>query len=145
MTKRANQRPDLEAPFINAVTGLPEYPVAALARAAVAEHERFSRDRALLEEELKLTTDSKLRRLLELRLDIEACDFLAITGRRIARRSETLAGQENTEEARKFRARAIEQEQIAQRLREQFDEHSRHRASHHRTRPDTTAHPGAAR
>ena len=97
-------------------------PYGSLARAAMAEHASFIWDRRELTLQIAQTEDPEERRALELRRDIEASDYMAITSRRIAGQSEVITGRRSSEEAVRFRHQAADYEEQSRELRQQFRE-----------------------
>lgn len=98
-------------------------PYGSLARSAMAEHARFMQERQTLDRQLAQEKDPEARKALELRKQIEAADYMALTDRRIASQSEIITGKLNSPEAIKSRERATEFEKEAAQLREQYREH----------------------
>lgn len=97
-------------------------PYASLARAAMAEYGSFMRDREKLARDIAQESDPRRRKMLELRRDIEAADYMAITSRRLAAQSEVIVGRSDTEEAVRQRTRAADFEAQARELRQQYRE-----------------------
>ncbi len=97
-------------------------PYGSLARASMAEYGSFLRDRGSIEHQIAQAKDPATRKSLELRRDIEAAEYMAITSDRIAVQSEIIVGRRNTDEAMKQRERAIAFRKEAQGLREQYRE-----------------------
>lgn len=98
-------------------------PYGSLSRASMAEYASFRRDREELSRQIAAETDPDKRRTLELRQEIELCDYMTITSHRIAGQSEVIVGRSNTDEAVRQRAQAKEYEERAQQLRAQYREH----------------------
>lgn len=73
-------------------------PYASLAAAAMDEHGRFAREQAELKEQAAAANDPAERRLLELRQQIEAADYMALTSDRLARIGRVVAGDFQTPE-----------------------------------------------
>ncbi len=78
-------------------------PYETLARAAMAEHASWREGQETLARAIAKATDPKEREALQTRKQIEAYDYLTITGDRIARQSEIIVGRLNSEEAVKMR------------------------------------------
>jgi hypothetical protein len=97
-------------------------PYGSLARTAMAEYGAFHRDREKLAEQIAQAKDAQERQALELRREIEAADYMAITSRRIAAQSEVITGRKDGEEAVRNRALAAENEARAKELRAEFRE-----------------------
>ncbi|HXA92871.1 MAG TPA: hypothetical protein VNU73_06455, partial [Steroidobacteraceae bacterium] len=98
-------------------------PYGSLARASMAEYASFRRDREELSRQIAAETDPDKRRTLELRQEIELCDYMTITSHRIAGQSEVIVGRSNTEEAVRQRAQAEAYEERGRQLRAQYREH----------------------
>jgi Ti-type conjugative transfer relaxase TraA len=98
-------------------------PYGSLARASMAEYGSFRRDREELSRQIAAETDPDKRKALELRQEIELCDYMAITSHRIAGQSEVIVGRSNTDEAVRQRAQAKEYEDRGRQLRAQYREH----------------------
>jgi len=98
-------------------------PYGSLARASMAEYSSFRRDREELSRQIAAETDPDKRKTLELRQEIEYCDYIAITSHRIAGQSEVIVGRSNTDEAVRQRAQAKEHEERGRQLRAQYREH----------------------
>jgi hypothetical protein len=97
-------------------------PYGSLARASMAEYASFRRDREELSRQIAAETDPDKRRTLELRQEIELCDYMSITSHRIAGQSEVIVGRSNTEEAVRQRAQAKAYEERGRQLRAQYRE-----------------------
>lgn len=95
-------------------------PYGSLARAAMAEYGSFARDREKLAEQIAKAKDPEERRGLELRRDIEAADYMAITSHRIASQSQVITGRRDSEQAIEFKERAAGYEAQAKELRAEF-------------------------
>ena len=95
-------------------------PYESLARAAMAEYGAFLRERSKLDAEIAKTNDPLERRRMELRRDVEAAEYMAITSERIAGQSEIIVGKMNSPEAVKERARATAFKAEAEKLREEY-------------------------
>jgi hypothetical protein len=98
-------------------------PYGSLARASMAEYSSFRRDREELSRQIAAETDPDKRRTLELRQEIELCDYMTITSHRIAGQSEVIVGRSNTEEAVRQRAQAKTYQERGRQLRAQYREH----------------------
>jgi hypothetical protein len=103
-------------------------PYGSLSRAAMAEYGAFIRDREQLKAEIAKEQDPEARRALELRQEIEANDYMAITSKRIASQSEVITGRRDSEEAVRFRERAAEYEEQSKELRQQYRNQAAERA-----------------
>ena len=95
-------------------------PYESLARAAMAEYAAFLRERSKLDAEIAKTSDPLERRRMELRKDVEAAEYMAVTSERIAGQSEIIVGKMNSPEAVKERARAKAFKAEAEKLREEY-------------------------
>lgn len=104
-------------------------PYGSLARASMAEYGAFIRDREQLKAQIAQEQDLEARRALELRRDIEANDYMAITSQRIASQSEVITGRKDSEEAVRFRERAADYQEQSQELRQQYRELATERAA----------------
>jgi hypothetical protein len=118
-------------------------PYGSLARASMAEHGVFIRDRENLDRQIARTEDPKERRALELRQQIEAADYMAVTSERIATQSEIIVGRRNTDESVKQRERAASFQKEAKELREQYKELQVSRAREKQETRDRIADPPA--
>ena len=98
-------------------------PYGSLARASMTEYASFRRDREELNRQIAAESDPAKRKTLELRQEIERCDYMSITSHRIAGQSEIIVGRSNTEEAVRQREQAREYEERARELRAQYREH----------------------
>jgi hypothetical protein len=96
-------------------------PYGSMARAAMAEYGAFSKQQQSLDMQIANETDPDTRRALEMRKEIETCEYIAITDRRIARMDETLAGRE-TDYVKQHRDRADGMDERTQALREEYRE-----------------------
>jgi len=103
-------------------------PYGSLARTAMAEYGAFVRDREQLKTQIAQEQDPEARRALELRQDIEASDYMAITSQRIASQSEVITGRRDSEEAIRFRERAAEYQEQSKELRQQYRDLATERA-----------------
>lgn len=99
-------------------------PYASLARASMAEYGAFMRDRDKLNQQIAQTKDPAMR---EMRKGIEAADYMALTGDRIATQSELITGRLNSEEAQKQRAQAQAYREQSKALRGQLRERQQSR------------------
>jgi hypothetical protein len=97
-----------------------KYPYSSLARAAMAEYGALIRAREELTRQIAKEQDSELRRALELRKEIEAADYMAITSHRIAGQSIAITGRRDSEEAVRFRERAGDYEAQSRALRQEY-------------------------
>lgn len=97
-------------------------PYESLARSAMAEYGAFLRDRENLDRQRAKTTDPVERQRLDLRKQIEAAEYMALTSERIAGQSEIIVGKMNSPEAMKERARAKGFQEQAQALRQEYRE-----------------------
>jgi hypothetical protein len=104
-------------------------PYGSLARSAMAEYGSFIRDREQLKAQIAKEQDPEARRALELRQDIEANDYMAITSKRIASQSEIITGRRDSEEAVRFRDRAAGYEEQSKELRQQYRDLAAERAA----------------
>jgi hypothetical protein len=95
-------------------------PYGSLARTAMAEYGTFIRDREQLTQQIAQEQDAEARKALELRKEIEANDYMAITSRRIAGQSEVITGRHDSEEAVRFRERADDYEAQSKELRHEY-------------------------
>lgn len=104
-------------------------PYGSLARAAMAEYGAFIRDRERLAQQIAQEQDAEARQALELRKEIEANDYMAITSHRIAGQSEIITGRHDSEEAVRFRERAAEYEAQSKELRQEYRDLATERAA----------------
>ena len=104
-------------------------PYSSLARAAMAEYGAFIRDRGQLTQQIAKEQDAEARKALELRKEIEANDYMAITSRRIAGQSEVITGRRDSEEALRFRERATDYEAQSKELRQEYRDLATERAA----------------
>jgi hypothetical protein len=74
-------------------------PYGSLAKSAMSEYALFHRNQEKLREEMAKEQDPAQRRVIELRKNIEACDYMAITGERLAGISVAIAGRESPQAA----------------------------------------------
>jgi len=104
-------------------------PYSSLARAAMAEYGAFIRDREQLTQQIASAQDAEARKTLELRKEIEANDYMAVTSRRIAGQSEVITGRHDSEEALRFRERATDYEAHSKELRQEYRDLAAERAA----------------
>ena len=97
-------------------------PYESLARSAMAEYGGFLRDRENLDRQIARTSDPNERQKLELRKEIEAAEYMALTSERIAGQSEIIVGKMNSPEAMRQRERAKVFQEQAQALRKEYRE-----------------------
>jgi hypothetical protein len=116
-------------------------PYGSLARASMTEYASFRRDREELSRQIAAETDPARRKTLELRQEIELCDYMSITSHRIAGQSEIIVGRSNTDEAVRQRAQAKEYEERAKQLRAQFREQVAEQQLGKDTEPEQTQEP----
>jgi ATP-dependent exoDNAse (exonuclease V) alpha subunit len=103
-------------------------PYGSLSRAAMSEYGAFIRDRENLNQQIAGEKDAEARKVLELRRDIEAADYMATTDRRIASQSEVISGRRNSEEAIRHRERAAEFEAQSKEMRQEYRDRTTERA-----------------
>jgi len=120
-------------------------PYASLSRAAMAEYGAFIQDRERLATQIAQEQDPDARRELELRREIEAADYMAITSRRIAGQSEIITGRRDSDEATRFRERAAEYENQSKELRQQYRDLAAERAEREVSRAETEREDGRDR
>lgn len=104
-------------------------PYGSLARTAMAEYGAFIQDREQLTQQIAQERDAEARKALELRKEIEANDYMAITSRRIAGQSEVITGRHDSEEAVRFRERADDYEAQSKELRQEYRDLATERAA----------------
>ncbi len=104
-------------------------PYNSLARAAMAEYGEFIRDRERLTQQIAKEQDQEARQALELRKEIEANDYMAVTSHRIAGQSEVITGRHDSEEAIRFRERASDYEAQSKELRQEYRDLATERAA----------------
>lgn len=97
-------------------------PYSSLARSAMAEYGAFLRDRENLNRQIGRTSDPLELQKLELRKQIEAADYMAITSERIARQTEIVVGKMNAPAAMRERERAKAFQEEAKGLRKEYQE-----------------------
>lgn len=89
-------------------------PFGSLARAAMSEYQTFTRQQVELREQIGKARDPEVKRMLELRRQIEAHDYMAITHGRLAGISRAITqgdnaiAQRDDEEASRHRVRSME-------------------------------------
>lgn len=88
----------------------------------MVEYGAFLRDRENLDRQIAKTTDPVERQRLDLRKQIEAAEYMALTSERIAGQSEIIVGKMNSPEAMKERVRAKGFQEQAQALRKEYRE-----------------------
>jgi hypothetical protein len=81
-------------------------PYASLARAAMAEYGQFHRQRENLKKDAERQKDPGKKAEIELRMKIEACDYMALTSERLAGISAVIGGREDAPQANADRERA---------------------------------------
>lgn len=94
-------------------------PYGSLAKAAMAEYGQFVRQRADLQRRAENERDPARRVELELRIKIEACDYMALTSERLAGISASIAGREDSPIAKRDRGHAAVWREHATLLREE--------------------------
>ena len=104
-------------------------PYSSLARAAMTEYGDFIRDREQLTQQIAKEQDTEARKALELRKEIEANDYMAITSHRIAGQSEVITGRRDSEEALRFRESATDYEAQSKELRQEYRDLATERAA----------------
>ena len=95
-------------------------PYHSLARAAMAEYGALIRENEHLNTAIAKEQNPEARKALELRQEIQGCDYMAITSLRIASQSEVITGRMNSEEAVLCREHASAYEARSKALREQY-------------------------
>jgi hypothetical protein len=93
-------------------------PYGSLSRAAMQEYAMFHRRQEQLRDEIAKEKDPGKRREIELKREIEGCDYMAITSERLAGMSEVIVGRNDTPQALLDRARAHAYQERARELRE---------------------------
>lgn len=89
-------------------------PFGSLARAAMAEYQAFNKQQQDLKQQISREQNPETKRMLELRREIEANDYMAITHERLAGISRAITRGDNEiarlddEEASRYRARSME-------------------------------------
>lgn len=94
-------------------------PYGSLAKAAMSEYGMFQRQQKELHKAIDAEQDPAKRELLQLRQQIEAVDYMAITSERMAGISAVIAGRQDASEAVRDRERAEHYRDEAGKLREQ--------------------------
>ena len=97
-------------------------PYRSLARAAMAEYGAFHREQDRLRREIAAETNAEKRQLLELRKEIEAADYMAITSERLAGIGRVVAGRDDSPQVRQDEVRHDEFTARSQELRERYRE-----------------------
>jgi len=113
-------------------------PYGSLAAAAMSEYAMFNRQQKELQKDIAAEKDPAKRELLQLRQQIEAHDYMAITSERLAGISAVIAGRQDSPIAERDRERAAFYREEAAKLREQrsaLQEAERDRADGKETRP----------
>ena len=94
-------------------------PYKSLAAAALAEHARFAEQQEELRQRAAAEQDPEARRLLDLRREIEAADYMALTSNRLAAMGRVITGRDDSPEATRDQERARAYTEQAAELREQ--------------------------
>ena len=94
-----------------------EAPYASLARAAMAEYGRFMKQQEDLTRQIVAAKTPEDRRSLELRKEIEGCDYMSTTSRRLAGMSRVVTGDSHSEQASRDEEKARFYEERAAALR----------------------------
>ncbi len=94
-------------------------PYGSLSRAAMAEYGQFVRQREEMRKEAAGEKDPAKRAEIEVRMKIEACDYMAITSQRLAGISADIAGRQDAPQAQADRERAVFWQQEGAKAREQ--------------------------
>ena len=118
-------------------------PYGSLGRAAMAEYGAFNRQQQQLAGGIAREADPEKRKLLELRKEIEANDYMAITSERLAGISRVVTGRNDNEHSRRDAGRAKEFRDRARELREERQELIRQRLE--REAGDPGQRPGEGR
>ncbi|MBF0562012.1 MAG: relaxase/mobilization nuclease domain-containing protein [Alphaproteobacteria bacterium] len=92
-------------------------PYASLARAAMNEYGRFARQQETLTQQIAEAKTPEDRRTLELRKEIEGCEYMVITSHRLAGISRAITGNVNSEQAQRDEAKAKFYQERAAELR----------------------------
>jgi hypothetical protein len=116
-------------------------PYASLAKVAMEEHAAFRKDREALDQQIAKTADPHERQALDLRKRIEGAEYILMTSERIAQQSVVITGRRDSDEAVKFRKRAIDHRIQAQDLRQQLRQHQRGPAPEKDAGRERTARP----
>jgi hypothetical protein len=83
-----------------------ENPYGSLARAAMTEYGRFAQQQEALGKQIASAKTPDERRSLELRKEIEGCEYMAITSKRLAGMSRVVTGDMNSEQSQRDEAAA---------------------------------------
>ena len=78
-----------------------ENPYGSLARAAMNEYGRFAKQQEELSREIAEAKNPEDRRALELRKEIEGCEYMVITSQRLATLSRVVSGDKDSDQARR--------------------------------------------
>jgi hypothetical protein len=97
----------------------PRDPYGSLARAAMHEYGSFHRRQEEMRDQIANEKDPGKRREIELKREIEGCDYMAITSDRLAGMSAVIAGREDAPQAMLDRERARAYHDRAMELREE--------------------------
>ena len=92
-------------------------PYASLARAAMNEYGRFAKQQEALTQQIAEAKTPEDRRTLELRKEIEGCEYMVITSHRLAGISRAITGNVNSEQAQRDEAKAKFYQERAAELR----------------------------
>lgn len=92
-------------------------PYKSLARAAMNEYGRFMKQQESLTKEIADAKTPEERRSLELRKEIEGCEYMVITSNRLASMGRVVTGNMNSEQARRDETTAIFYQERATELR----------------------------
>jgi hypothetical protein len=95
-------------------------PYGSLARAAMGEYGALIREREQLQAQLAKEPDPEKRQLIELRQDIQAADYMALTSRRSAAQNVTITGNRDNEDALRLLERAAGYEARSEVLRQEY-------------------------
>ena len=95
-------------------------PYGSLARAAMGEYGALIREREQLQAQLAKEDDPEKRQLIELRRDIQAADYMALTSRRSAAQTVTITGNRDNEDALQLLKRADAYEAHSEALRHEY-------------------------
>ena len=93
-------------------------PYGSLARAAMQEYAMFHRRQEQMRDEIAKEKDPGKRREIELKREIEGCDYMAITSERLSGMSAVITGRENAPQAVLDRERAAAYQDRGRELRE---------------------------
>jgi hypothetical protein len=97
-------------------------PYASLARAAMSEYAMFHRNQEKMREEMAKESDPDKRRVIDLRRNIESCDYMALTSERLAGISIAIVGRKDAPQAVIDHERAADYRAHAAALRAQRTE-----------------------